>query len=98
DNEDERTVFLNNLVTAVRDPRSRLRLVITLRADFYDRPLMYPEFAELIRNRTEVLIPLMREELREAIVYPAQRVRLLLEEGLVEALIADVYGQPGSLP
>jgi hypothetical protein len=33
--------FLNSLVTAVLDPGSRLRVVLTLRADFYDRPLQY---------------------------------------------------------
>ena len=35
--------FLNSLYTAVVDKRSQVRVVITLRADFYDRPLMYPD-------------------------------------------------------
>jgi hypothetical protein len=39
--ERERELFINNLVAAVLDERSRLRVVITLRADFVDRPLRY---------------------------------------------------------
>jgi serine/threonine protein kinase len=35
--EAERKHFLDMLVTAVSDPHSTLRLVVTLRADFYDR-------------------------------------------------------------
>src|SRR5262249_22846781 len=50
--EDEatRVQFLNLLVAAVTEPRSRVRVVITLRADFYDRPLHYANFGELIRS------------------------------------------------
>src|SRR5206468_3543023 len=36
-----RADFIDSLFTAVTDPRSRLRVVVTLRADFYDRPLLY---------------------------------------------------------
>ncbi len=40
--EDESVInqFLTSLYTAVTAPDSRLRLVITIRADFYDRPLL----------------------------------------------------------
>src|SRR5262249_30850755 len=51
--ETARQHFLGLLTAAVSDPRSRIRIVITLRADFYDRPLHYPRFAELLRNRIE---------------------------------------------
>ena len=37
--------FLESLHAAVSDPRSRVRVVITLRADFDDRPLLYPNLA-----------------------------------------------------
>ena len=60
--------FLNSLFTAVTDPTSRLRVIITLRADFYDRPLLHPDFGNLLRQRTEVVIPLMADELVRAIV------------------------------
>ena len=50
-------------MTALEAPRSRLRLVVTLRADFYDRPLQYQEWGPLLKQRTEVILPLNRMEL-----------------------------------
>ena len=37
--EQERQAFTEALVDAITHPQSRLRIVITLRADFYDHPL-----------------------------------------------------------
>jgi WD40 repeat protein/type II secretory pathway predicted ATPase ExeA len=96
--EAARTHFLDSLVTAVSDPASHLRVIITLRADFFDRPLLYAEFGALFRRRYEVVMPLTQDELRQAIVAPAERAGLVLEAGLVEALIHDVVGQPSGLP
>ncbi len=98
EDEDQRRAFLNNIYTATTDPLSRLRVVVTLRADFYDRPLLYSGIGDLIRNHTEVVLPLSQDELREAIVNPADRVGLTLESGLVERILDDVARQPGSLP
>ena len=39
--------FLDSAHGARRRPRARVRVVVTLRADFFDRPLAYPEFGEL---------------------------------------------------
>ncbi len=96
--EIERTRFLKSLFTAVTERQSRLRLIIMLRADFYDRPLLYPGFGELIRRRTEVVLPLSASELREAIMEPAQQAGLTLEPGLVAEMVAAVTAQPGALP
>jgi Novel STAND NTPase 1 len=38
------------------------------------------------------------DELRRAIELPATRAGLLVEPELVDALIADVEGEPGALP
>src|SRR5262249_32407858 len=43
--EERQKHFLAIIECAVADPRSRLRVVTTLRADFYDRPLLYSGFA-----------------------------------------------------
>lgn len=96
--EAERAQFLDLLYAAVTEPRSRVRLVITLRADFYDRPLHYPQFGELVRNRLETLMPLSAEEIEQAIVGPAERVGVSFEQGLVTTIIGDVNYQPGALP
>src|SRR5262249_47051846 len=56
--EDERRAqFLTLLARGVTDSRSRLRVVVTLRADFYDRPLRYRDFAELLRDAVLSVTP-----------------------------------------
>jgi WD40 repeat protein/serine/threonine protein kinase len=98
EDETERAKFLNCLLTAVNDPASHLRLVLTLRADFYDRPLLYPGFGDLVRDHTEVVLPLSSSELAQAINSPAERAALLLETGLASSIVGDVSKQPGALP
>ncbi|MEP7187650.1 MAG: protein kinase, partial [Roseiflexaceae bacterium] len=98
EDEAERTHFLNSLINAVTDPYSRIRVIVTLRADFYDRPLLYPGFSELMRQRTEVVVPLAPEELKQAIISPAERNGLRVDPELVEAIVDDVAEQPGALP
>jgi len=90
--------FLNSLHAAVADPRSPLHVILTLRADFYDRPLLFPHFSELMRQHTEVVVPLTADELAHAIREPAERTGAVLETGLVTAIVADVNEQPGALP
>ena len=73
-------------------------MIVTLRADFYDRPLLYRGFAELFKSRVEAVVPLSAEELERAISGPAKRVDVSLEPGLVAAMLADVAEEPGALP
>ena len=96
--EREREHFLESLRVAAADPQSRLRVIVTLRADFYDRPLIYPRFGELLAERTEAVPPLTPDELEQAIRGPVERVGVRPESGLVAEMIADVAHQPGALP
>lgn len=96
--ESVRTHFIDNILSAVTDPRSRIRVILTLRADFYDKPLLYPRLAELVRSHTEVVVPLTSQELERAIVGPAERIGLQFEPGLVATIINDIGEQPGTLP
>ena len=90
--------LLQSLYAAATDASSRVWIVITLRADFYDRPLMYAEFSSLMRQRTEVVVPLAPDELARAIRGPAERVGVEFEQGLVATVVADANEQPGALP
>jgi serine/threonine protein kinase/WD40 repeat protein len=98
EDENERLHFLNLLHAAVSSERSRVRVIVTLRADYYDRPLQYPDFGELIRNRLETILPLSAEELEHAVREPASAVAVRFEDGLVSRIVADVHYQPGALP
>ena len=98
EDETDRQHFLNLLYTAVSDVRSRVRVIITLRADYYDRPLLYPEFGELIRSRMETVLPLSAKGLERAIRGPAERVGVTFEQGLVEQTVSEMNYQSGALP
>lgn len=96
--ESDRQQFLDLILNAVNVENSPVIIIATLRADFYDRPLLYQGFGELIRSRTELALPLNDDELKEAIEGPAARVGAVLEQGLVDTIIGDVREQPGALP
>jgi len=96
--DDLRAHFLALLHAAVVDPRSRMRVVVTLRADYYDRPLHYPEFGELLHSRMETLLPLSAQGLEQAILGPAQRARVVFEPGLVAQIVSEMHYQAGALP
>jgi energy-coupling factor transporter ATP-binding protein EcfA2 len=98
DEEDARQHFLDLLRVAVSDVRSRIRVVLTMRADYYDRPLHYPEFGELIRNRMETVLPLTAKGLERAVRGPAERVGVTFEQGLVEQIVSQMNYQAGALP
>lgn len=91
-------LFLDLLYQAVIDRNSPLHIIVTLRADFYDRPLLYPDFSELIKQRTEVVTPLSASELERAIVGPVEQIGVRPEKGLVAAIVAEINEQPGALP
>ncbi len=96
--EKVRAHFLELLRVAVNTPNSRLRIIITLRADFYDRPLLYEGFGALIQQCTQVVLPLSAEEIKRCIIGPAERAGLQVMPELVGAIIADVQDEAGALP
>jgi tetratricopeptide (TPR) repeat protein len=76
--------------------RPDVALVLTLRADFYEKALLHRGLAEALQERVVNLGPMTREELREAIESPAKPVTF--EKGLVDTLLDEVDKQPGALP
>ena len=94
----ERNHFVSTLVTAASDPLSRVRIVLTLRADFFHQVLSHPELGPVISLANLALAPLDSERIRLAIVEPARKSGLELEPGLADRIIADLADQPGSLP
>jgi WD40 repeat protein/serine/threonine protein kinase len=98
EDESARQQFLDLLYTAVTATRSRVRVIVTLRADFYDKPLHYPEFGEMVRSRMETILPLSADELQRAISRPAEQVGVTFEEGLVATIVSEIHYQPGALP
>ncbi len=98
--EDERRQFLELVLTAITEPDGPLMVVVTLRADFYDQPLRYPELGQIIENHHVTAYSLETRNLRAVIEQPAQLsdVQLTFEEDLIGDLLFDVQGQVGTLP
>ena len=90
--------FLEALVALASDERSDVRVLVTLRADFFDRPLQYPEFGGLLTTGMFALTTPAPEQLVEAIRLPAEGVGVSWETGLVNQIVDDVAESPGTLP
>jgi basic membrane lipoprotein Med (substrate-binding protein (PBP1-ABC) superfamily)/DNA-binding SARP family transcriptional activator len=90
--------FLLELTHALEGGDGRVRAVVLLRADFYDRPLLYPDFAALFTANVVSVLPLEAPELEAAVSGPARRVGVDVEPALLAELVADAAGQPGGLP
>ncbi|MGQ0848186.1 MAG: nSTAND1 domain-containing NTPase [Actinomycetota bacterium] len=90
--------FLKTLVTASGDPHDRIRLILTLRADFYDRPLVHGGFARRFADGVVTVTPLTSSELEASVLEPARSVGTRVASDLLAELIGDMAHQPGALP
>jgi WD40 repeat protein len=94
--------FIVNLVDAVPNSEGRVRIAITLRADFFPHCLDFEELRAALEPEQEsnqlLLGPMGESALREAIARPAQMVGAFFEKGLVARLLDDMRGQPAALP
>ncbi len=96
--EPNRSRFMDDVAHAVDEPDGRVRVVLTLRADFYDRPLLHPQFASVFTSSVVNVVPMTAEELEEAMVSPARSVGVEVDPALLAELIADMVDQPAALP
>ena len=98
--EDERQRFIDLLLAAVTMSGGPLLVLLTLRADFYDRPMQYPPLSRLMQAHQRQVLPMDVEDLRATIEQPAALpdVQLSFEGNLVGDLLFEVRGQIGALP
>ncbi|MDO9214825.1 MAG: hypothetical protein Q7U23_13480 [Methylococcales bacterium] len=98
----EREQFLALLLTALTLPllRDKFALIITLRADFFAHCTErdYHGLAKLIQQHLVAVTPLNNEELRSAIVEPAQKLGVVIDDALVQQIIEDSQEAVGYLP
>ncbi len=95
---DERDRFLAALALAARDTNARIRVLVTIRADYFDRPLASPAIGELMATNTIAITPLSAEEIERAVAGPAERSGVRLEPGLLATVVGDVAEHPAALP
>jgi WD40 repeat protein/tRNA A-37 threonylcarbamoyl transferase component Bud32/energy-coupling factor transporter ATP-binding protein EcfA2 len=83
---------------ALMDATASMRVLVVLRADFYGHCAAHPRVAAALAGHQHLLGPMRSDELRRAIEGPARAAGLRFEPGVVDALLADVEGEPGGLP
>ncbi|KUN99686.1 hypothetical protein [Streptomyces caeruleatus] len=94
---EERARFID-LLLAARGPASRLRVLVTVRADFYARCSEHRGLADALSGAGLLLGPMTADELRDAVTKPAQAAGLLVERELAARIVEEVVDQPGGLP
>ncbi|MEU9456275.1 helix-turn-helix domain-containing protein [Streptomyces sp. NPDC048277] len=93
----ERVRFIDLLLSA-REPDSRLRVIVAVRADFYARCAEHRGLADALRGSGLLVGAMTADELRETVVKPAQAAGLLVERELTARIVAEVLDRPGALP
>ena len=93
----ERARFID-LLLAAREPDTRVRVLITVRADFYARCSEHRGLADALSRAGMLLGPMTADELRDAVTKPAQAAGLLVERELTARIVEEVVGRPGGLP
>ena len=93
--ESQRGPFIELL--AILSEQPRLRVVITLRVDYYDRFLDWPRLTTLLRDGAFPLGNPDRASLQRIITGPARLADLRFEDGLVERLLEDTGRRPTGL-
>jgi DNA-binding SARP family transcriptional activator/WD40 repeat protein len=94
----DRRAFLQMIVEVASRRHAVVRLVVTLRADYFDRPLGHAGFGDTLGGRTVALGAMTAAELADAVRMPAAAVGVEVEPALVERIAADAEQQPGALP
>lgn len=90
--------FVDALASITDPADSHVRVILTLRADFYEKCATIPWLAEAV-SRNQVLVgPMSENDLRRSIVEPARRAGLYVEQHLVDAIVADAGDDAGVLP
>jgi serine/threonine protein kinase/DNA-binding SARP family transcriptional activator/WD40 repeat protein len=96
--DDVRERFIDDLVDLATEPGGRSRVVVTIRADFADRPLAHGRLGDLLARGSLLVAPIRPDELDDVIRRPAARVGVQVEPGLVAEIARDVAVSPGPLP
>ncbi len=93
-----RASFVESLLEAGQDPHSKVRIVTTIRADFFDHPLLDGRLGNVVADAHLTLAVPGEDALLEAIEGPAALVGLSLEDGIPNRIVSDVKREPGALP
>ncbi|NJN55125.1 MAG: hypothetical protein HC804_10410 [Anaerolineae bacterium] len=96
--EEERNAFLENLLNLARTRDARHVIILTMRVDYESYLTKVPLFHSLVEQGQVRVGAMNAAELHDAIEQPATAVGLKFEEGLVDAVVREIVGEPAALP
>ena len=92
--ENERTAFIAHLLDSI----TKMKIVVTMRADFWGECAPYRDLTELMQAHQELIGPMNTAELRAAMEQQARKVGLRFEADLSNTILDAVKGEPGAMP
>ena len=96
--DQERARLIELLLRVAADRPPGIHVITTMRSEYLGHCARFPGLAETL-NETHYLLPQMtQQELRQAIVEPAELKNGRIEDKLVDRLINDVRSQEDQLP
>ncbi len=94
----KRRAFISSLLHLIQNQKARHTVVLTMRTDLESNLVQIPALQSIYEQSQVRLTAMKANELREAIVKPAELIGLKFEDDLVEQLIWDILGKPTALP
>ena len=98
DDQQARRAFIANLLVLTRATGLRHTVILTMRSDFETYVAQLPALQQVFEHTQVRVPPLNAAELRDAVVRPAELVGLRFEDGIIDALLQDMLGEPAALP
>ena len=93
----DRLRFVDQLVDVGPHPGD-LAVLLVLRADLYERCPEIPALAVALSQRQILVGPMTADDLRLVVREPAALLGYVVEEALVDEIVADAADEPGALP
>ena len=96
----ERQTFFEILLGALEAISTRLCLILAMRSDFVGKCFEenHGGLAEKVKDHLQPILPMIKEELVQAITEPARQAGISIETGLTEDLLEDLEQSSGKLP
>ncbi|MCC6605370.1 MAG: SUMF1/EgtB/PvdO family nonheme iron enzyme [Anaerolineae bacterium] len=94
----ERDAFIDNLLGLVNGREARHVVILTMRVDYESYLNKLPLFESLYEQGLVRITAMNASELHDAIEQPAEAIGLKFEDGLIDALVREIVGEPAALP
>ncbi len=96
--DQERDAFIDNILGLVNAREARHLVILTMRVDYESYLNKVPLFQSLYEQGLVRVTAMNASELHDAIEQPAQAIGLKFEDGLIDALVREIVGEPAALP